>query len=329
MKEICVCIPCFNEEQNISPMVECLQKIFEKELNEYHCRIMFIDNKSTDHTREAIRMQCAKYKNVQAIFNVRNFKYESGYYGLLQAGGDCTISIPADFQVPVEIIPRMIHEWEQGASIVCAVKQGSKENILMWKLRQIFYHIYQKLSGGISVIRNFTGSGLYDYQFIKMLKELNDPLPSLMQLIATHGWNITEVKYVENQRKSGKTKSGFADLVNIAVMRITNVSTVIPRMITFSGVFIAVCSMLLTLLYIVMKLLVGTGFLSGLLPILLGVFFMGSVQLIFLGMLGEYIMKINIRLMNRPLVIEEERINFYEDEGESDHEQQRRIQIWK
>ncbi len=328
MKEICVCIPCFNEEHNIGPMVECLQKIFQQELNRYRCRIMFIDNKSTDRTREAIKTQCRQYQNVQAVFNIRNFKYESGYYGLLEAGGDCTISIPADFQVPVETIPKLVHEWEQGAAIVCAVKQGSKENVLMWKVRQLFYYIYKKLSGGIHVIHNFTGSGLYDKKFINMLKELNDPLPSLMQVIATHGWNIKEVPYMEHKRKSGKTKNGFADLVNIAVMRITNVSTVIPRMITFFGVFIALCSMFLTLFYITLKLMLGTGFSSGLLPILLGVFFMGSVQLIFLGMLGEYIMKINIRLMNRPLVIEEERINF-KDDKENDNEHQRRIQIWK
>lgn len=328
MKEICVCVPCFNEEQNIGPMVECLQKIFQKELSGYLCRIMFIDNKSTDHTREAIRTQCRKYQNVQAIFNVRNFKYESGYYGLLEAGGDCTISIPADFQVPVEIIPKLVHEWEKGAAIVCAVKEGSKESILMWKFRQLFYNIYKKLSGGISIIRNFTGSGLYDRQFIKMLKELNDPLPSLMQVIATHGWNIKEITYMENKRQSGKTKSSFVDLINVAVLRITNVSTVIPKIITFFGVFIALCSMLLTFFYIILKLLLGTGFSSGLLPILLGVFFMGSVQLIFLGMLGEYIMKINIRLMSRPLVIEEERINFKENKGD-DYEQQRRFQIWE
>jgi len=312
MKEICVCIPCFNEEQNIASMVECLRKIFAEKLAGYRYRILFIDNKSTDHTRDIIRMQCTKFENVQAIFNVKNFKYESGYYGLLEAGGDCTISIPADFQVPVEIIPKLVDAWEQGAAVVCAVKKGSKESYFMWKVRQIFYHIYEKCSGGAGIIRNFTGSGLYDRKFIAILKALNDPIPSLMQVIATHGWNVREVQYVECKRKSGSTKNNLLDLVNIALLRITNVSTIIPRVITFSGVFIAACSMFLAFFYIFMKLLFGTGFLSGLLPILLGVFFMGSVQLIFLGVLGEYIMKINIRMMNRPLVIEEERINFNE-----------------
>lgn len=320
MKEICVCIPCFNEELNIASMVESLQKIFAEKLDRYKYRIVFIDNKSTDHTRDIIRIQCRNFESVQAIFNVKNFKYESGYYGLLEAGGDCTISIPADFQVPVEIIPKLVDEWEQGAAVVCAVKKGSKESIFMWKIRQIFYHIYEKWSGGTGIIRNFTGSGLYDQKFIAILKALNDPIPSLMQMIATHGWNVREVQYVECERKSGRTKNHFMDLVNIALMRITNVSTIIPRVITFSGLFIAACSMFLAIFYIIVKLLLGSGFLSGLLPILLGVFFMGSVQLIFLGVLGEYIMKINIRMMHRPLVIEEERINFKEGREESENE---------
>lgn len=308
-KKISICIPCYNEQNNIEPMVNQLMNLFDNQLNHYDYSIMFIDNKSTDETRKKIEEMCCKYKKVRAIFNIKNFKYESGYYGLLQAGGDCTISIPADFQVPLEIIPNLVKKWEEGSVIVCAVKQQSKECMIMWKVRQLFYQIYEKMSD-VSIIKNFTGAGLYDKEFINFLKTINDSIPSLIQLILTHGWNVSTVEYIEQKRRSGKTSHSLFSLLSIAILRITNISTIIPRFMIAFGLLIAIISFVVLCGYIALKFLCCNGFASGILPVLFGVFFFGSIQLIFLGLLGEYIMKINIRVMHRPLVVEEKRINF-------------------
>ncbi len=308
-KEIGICIPCYNEQDNIIPMVSGIKNLFESELQEYDYRIVFIDNKSTDSTREMIKQVCNEDCRVKAIFNIKNFKGESGYYGLINAGGDCTISIPADFQVPLDIIPRLVKKWENGSAIVCAVKESTKSNPIMWCIRQRYYKILDFFADN-EVIQNFTGAGLYDNKFIDFLRNLNDPIPSLLQLIMTHGWNVEKEYYVENRRKSGKSHHSFVDLLNIGIVRITNASTMFPRMTTFCGIIMGFLVIIAALIYIVINMFGGVGFTPGVLPILLGVFFVGSVQLVFLGMISEYIMKINIRVMNRPLVIEEERINF-------------------
>ena len=311
-KKISVCIPCYNEEENIHLIVTELKKVFNNELINYDCSIMFIDNHSTDETREIIRQEVSN-GGVRAIFNAKNFPMTSGYYGLLNAGGDCTISIPADFQIPINIIPKLVNEWEQGAAIVCAVKEGTESSKIMWKVRQIFYGIYEKLANG-EIISNYTGAGLYDKKFIRILREMNDPVPSLMAMVMSHGWNVKKVFYKENKRRNGKTKNNFLSLINIAILRITNTSIIIPRLSMIAGILVSILSFIGIIIYICISLLFRKGFIAGIIPILFAIFFMGAVQLIFLGVIGEYIIKINTRVSKIPLVIEEERLGFQDEE---------------
>ena len=309
MKRIVICIPCYNEEENIKQLVEELQTLFCKHLSKYDCSIMFIDNKSTDSTREKIAAEVEKYNNVKAIFNAKNFPMTSGYYGLLNAGGDCTISIPADFQIPLDIIPRLVKEWEDGGIVVCAVKESTEENHFIWRVRQKFYKVYARLANG-EIIKNFTGAGLYDKKFLDVLRSVNDYMPSLMAMIMTHGWGIRKVFYKEASRKKGKTKNNLLSMISIAILRITNASIVIPRISLLLGVAISLFSILSLIIYFFMCLYFGNCFDASIIPILCAVFFMGAIQLIFLGVIGEFVIKINTRLSKRPLVIEEERLGF-------------------
>lgn len=312
-KKISVCIPCYNEEDNIHLMVKELKKLFDDKLAQYDCDIMFIDNNSTDSTRSIIRDEVSK-GGVRAIFNAKNFPITSGYHGLLNAGGDCTISIPADFQIPIDIIPRLVKEWENGAVIVCALKEGTESSRMMWKVRQCFYKIYSDLANG-EVIPNYTGAGLYDKKFLDVLRDMDSPIPCLLPMVMSHGWNIRKVYYREAKRKFGKSKNNIISLISIAILRITNISTIIPRLSMISGIMISVFSLIGVLAYILISLVFRNGFIAGIIPILCAVFFMGAIQLIFIGVIGEYIMKINTRVTRAPLVIEEERLGFKDDDN--------------
>ena len=316
-KNISIVVPCYNEKDNIIPLVNELKKVIKNDLSNYNVKIMFIDNDSNDGTRELIREVCEKEKDVRAIFNARNFAMTSGYYGLLQAGGDCTISIPADFQIPLDIIPKLVKEWEDGGVVVCAVKESSHDNKLMWWIRQCFYKLYLELADG-QPIKNFTGSGLYDKKFIDILREMNDNLPSLMSVIMTHGWNLRIVKYYEQKRRSGKSHNNLIRMINIGILRITNTSVMIPRLSITTGFGIAIVSFLSMLIYLIISFIFGRFFVPGIIPTMCGVFFIGSLQLIFLGLMGEYIIKINARIQGKPLVIENERIGDWEDDQSGD-----------
>lgn len=308
-KEICICIPCYNEEDNIEPLVTAITEEFRANLPRYEYNIQFIDNCSTDLTRLNIIEACKRNRRVRAIFNAKNFPKESGYYGLIQSQGDCTISIPADFQVPISIISELIKKWEDGANIVCAVKSSSKETNRLWKVRQFYYKMLKKFSNP-NIIPNFTGAGLYDKSFLDICRKINDPVVSMGQLVATIGCKVELCKYEEQKRKAGKSKENIISLFDKALLRFINYSDKIPKFTIFAGVILGFVSIIITITYFVMKLLYWDMFPAGMIPAILGIFFIGSLQLFFLGLIGEYIIQINKRVMKRPLVIEEERINF-------------------
>jgi len=308
-KEIAVCIPCYNEEENVIPLAEALIALFESQLPNYRYNIQFIDNCSTDQTRKLLRKLCDKYTQVRAIFNAKNFPATSGYYGLMQAQGDCVISIPADFQVPLELIPQMVRQWETGVRIVCLIKSSSQESGIMWHIRQIYYRIYKKYSEG-DVLTNFTGSGLYDREFLEICKRVNDPAVSFFQEIISFGYKIEKISYVQPKRKAGHSKHNLWSLIDVGLSRFLNASMMAPRIATLAGVSISILSFIIGLVYLVLKLVFWEQFSAGVVPVVIGVFFIGAVQLFFIGLLGEYIMKINKRVMRYPLVVEETRINF-------------------
>ena len=320
MKKISVLIPCYNEAENVGPISRAVTEILEKELPRYDYELVFIDNDSTDGTRDIIRGLCADNPRIKAILNARNFgQFNSPYYGMLQVTGDCVIEMVADFQDPVEMIPKYIHEWEKGYKIVIGIKTSSKENRLMYWLRSCYYKTIKKLSD-VEQIEHFTGSGLYDREFIEVLRSLDDPTPFLRGIVAELGYCRKEIPHEQPRRRAGKTHNNFYRLYDAAMLSVTSYTKAGLRLATIFGSICAVVSMLIAMVYLVMKLIWWDRFPAGMAPMLIGMLFLGSVQLFFIGFLGEYIMSINQRVMKRPLVIEEERINFNEEEKKGGNE---------
>lgn len=318
MKKISVLIPCYNEEENVVPLSEAIIEQFEKFLPQYDYEIIFIDNDSKDTTRAKLTMLCAGNKKIKAIFNAKNFgQFNSPFYGILQTTGDCTISMCCDFQDPVDLIPRLVHEWEQGYKIVCPIKITSKENPVMRFLRSIYYKLIKKMSD-VEQIEHFTGTGLYDREFVEVLRNLKDPTPFLRGIVAELGFKRKDIPYEQQKRRAGKTSNNWYRLYDAAMLSFTSYTKVGMRICTISGFFIAFVSIMIGLVYLVMKLVNWYKFDMGSAPILIGMFILGGLQLFFIGFLGEYILSINQRIMNRPLVIEEKRLNFDSDDSPAD-----------
>ena len=310
MKKISIMVPCYNEEDNVVPLSQALIQMFEKDLPQYDYDILFIDNDSTDTTRVKLRQLCKENKKIKAIFNAKNFgQFNSPYYGILQTDGDCTIPVCADFQDPIDVIPRLVAEWEKGYKIVCAVKTSSKENKIMYFLRSCYYKIIKKMSSA-EQIEHFTGFGLYDKSFVQVLRDLKDPIPFIRGIVGELGFKKTEIEYTQAQRRAGKTHNNFFTLYDAAMLSFTSYTKMGLRLATFLGVICGGISIVVAIVYLILKLVYWDRFTAGMVPLILLVSFLGSLQLFFIGLMGEYIISINQRVMNRPLVIEEERINF-------------------
>lgn len=314
MKKISILVPCYNEEENVVPISEAIVNILETELPQYDYELLFIDNDSKDGTRDQLRLICSNNIKIKAIFNAKNFgQFNSPYYGMCQTTGDAVISMCCDFQDPVEMIPKFIKEWEAGAKIVCAIKTTSKEHKIMRFLRTCYYKMIKKMSD-VEQIEHFTGFGLYDRSFIDILKDLDDPTPFLRGIVAEFGYKRKDIPYEQAKRQAGKTHNNWYSLYDAAMLSFTSYTKIGLRVATIAGFILAAVSFIIGVLYLVLKLLYWDRFPAGTTPILIGVFFMGSLQLFFIGLLGEYILNINKRVMHRPLVIEEERINFIQGE---------------
>jgi len=309
MKKISIVVPTFNEQENVKPLSEEIIRVLDG-LTDYCYEIIFIDNKSQDNTRAIITDLCAENPNIKAIFNAKNFGHiRSPYYGLCQADGDCVIIMCADFQDPVNMIPKFIAEWEAGYKIVCGIKTSSKENSLVYRLRSCYYAAIKKMSN-TEQIQHFTGFGLYDKDFIEVLRNLNDPSPLLRGIVAELGYERKDIPYRQEKRKAGKSSNNWYSLYDMAMLSFTSYTKVGLRLATIIGFIFSALSLLVAFSYVVLKLIFWDWFPAGMVPVLIGVFVLGSLQLFFIGLVGEYIMNINTRVMNRPLVIEEKRINF-------------------
>ena len=314
MKTISIVIPCYNEEENVEVMADSLRQLFQKELSHYQYEILFIDNDSQDTTREKIRRLCAEDKGIKGIFNAKNFgQFNSPYYGMLQSSGDCTVLMAADFQEPVEMVPKFVKEWENGYKIVAGIKTTSKENKFMYWLRGCYYKMIKRLSD-VEQIEQFTGFGLYDARFIQVLRDLDDPTPFLRGIVAELGFRRKEIPYEQQLRRAGKTSNNFYRLYDAAMLSVTSYTKVGLRLATFIGGFSCIISMIVGFVYLIMKLIRWYRFPAGVAPMLVGMLFLGSVQVFFIGMVGEYVLSINQRVMRRPLVVEEERLNFEAEE---------------
>lgn len=316
MKKISILIPTYNEEENVKPMSDAIKNLMTTELSEYDYELVFIDNDSQDKTREILRSICRENKKVRVILNAKNFgQFNSPYYGMCQTSGDCTIFMCCDFQDPLELLPDFIAKWEQGYKIVCGIKTTSKENKVMRFLRTCYYKMIQKMSD-VEQIEHFTGFGLYDKSFVEVLRNLNDPTPFLRGIVAELGYKRIDIPYEQQKRRAGKTHNNWFTLYDAAMLSFTSYTKTGLRLATILGFIMSAFSMLIAIVYLILKLVYWDRFVAGMTPILLAVCILGSVQLFFIGFLGEYVLSINKRMMKRPLVIEEERINFDEDSEE-------------
>lgn len=308
-KTITVVIPTYNEEQNIQAVYDRVNGIFLSELPGYNMEILFIDNASTDRSRELIEALCESDPRVQAIFNATNFGFSrSSYYGLSQAEGDCAVMLYADMQDPPEVIPQFVAKWEEGYRVVTGIKSQSKENPVMYAVRGLYYKILSKISE-TEHIKQFDGFGLYDASFVRLLRRMKDPMPYLRGLVAEYGCKRTEVQYTQEKRKAGKTSFNFARYYDVAMLGLTSSTKAIMRMATFLGLVMAGICFLIAFVTLILKLVNWNYYDVGTAAIIVGIFFVGAVQIFFLGFLGEYILNINIRVMQHPIVVEERRIN--------------------
>jgi glycosyltransferase involved in cell wall biosynthesis len=315
VKTISVVTPCFNEEGNVREVYERVRALILK-LGLYRYEHIFIDNASRDSTFAVLQEIAAADANVKLIRNARNFGHiRSPMHAMFQARGEAIIVLMSDLQDPPELLEQLIEQWEQGFPIVIAVKNTSREAAPMFLVRKLFYRLVNRLADDIETYENFTGFGLYDRSVIELVRKFGDPYPYFRGMIAEIGLPHAEVRYEQQRRKSGKTKNNFYTLYDIAMLGITKLSKVPLRLVTFAGFFGSLLSMLGATIYFAYKLLFWHNFTVGVAPIVIGMFFLGSLQLLFMGIIGEYVGNIHTQVHNRPLVVEGQRQNFQYEPG--------------
>lgn len=309
MKTITISAGCFNEKGNVTQMYERFKSVFN-DLPDYDFILQLIDNYSTDGTRQEIEELCSKDKRVRSIFNTRNFGHiRSPFYGFLQAEGDAIFTTVSDLQVEPEIIKDFIKKWENGADIVLGIKSKSQDTYALSIFRKLYYFLINKLSD-VPQKRNFIGIGLYDKSAADAIKSLNDPYPYFRGMVFEVGFKTEEVVYEQKPRPRGITKNNFMSLYDVAMLGICSNSKIPLRVMTLVGFLSSFVSFLFGMFYLTYKLINWNSFRIGMAPVIIGLFFLGSIQLIFLGIIGEYIGFIFTNVQRRPLVIEEKRINF-------------------
>lgn len=310
MKLISIVTPCFNEEGNVEELYKRVKTVMSETLSNYNYEHIFIDNASSDKTVEILKNIAKEDKNIKIIVNSRNFGHMcSPVHGMFQATGDVIVSIVSDLQDPPEMIPQFIKKWEEGNDVVLAIKQTSEENSFMFKLRKVYYDTLSKLSE-IEVFKNYTGFGLYDKKVMDAIKKLKDPYPFFRGMVAEVGFKVAKISYDQPVRLRGVTKNNFYTLYDIGMLGIINNSKIPLRMAIFIGVLFGVLSALIGVGYFIAKLIFWDTMSLGVAPLLIMSSFMFSIMLFFIGIIGEYVGAIYTQVLDRPLVFEQERINF-------------------
>jgi len=308
-KRITVVTPCYNEEANVRPLCEALIAVFTQ-LPQYEFDHLYIDNRSLDNTPAILRELASQHPHVKVIFNARNFGHiRSPAYGLLQAHGDAAILMASDFQDPPAMVIDFVRKWEEGYKIVIGVKTESEESAVMYAIRTFYYGLARRLAD-VELLSHVTGFGIYDRQFLEIFRKIDDPYPYLRGLISEIGLDVAKLPYKQPTRKRGISKNNFYTLYDMAMLGFTNHSKVPLRIATLAGMLLSLMSLLLAFGFFVAKLVFWNYFTLGIAPLLIGLFFFSSVQLFFIGILGEYIGAIHTRNSRRPLVVERERLNF-------------------
>ena len=310
MKKISIVTACYNEEENIEALYLAVKSIMEKSLNNYNYEHIFIDNCSSDKTVSIIRNIAKTDKNIKAIINSRNFGHiRSPVYGLLQADGDAVISLVADFQDPPELIVDLVAKWEEGHDTVLAIKIRSNENKILFKLRTWYYNLLSTLSE-VKIYKNFTGFGLYSKKVMNEIRKIPDPYPFFRGIIAEVGYKIALIEYTQPARRQGFSKNKFYSLYDMAILGIISNSKIPLRLAVLIGSLSSFLSFLVGIFYFIAKLIFWEQINLGVAPLIIITTFMFSIMLFFIGVIGEYIGAIYTQVLNRPLVHEEERINF-------------------
>jgi len=309
MKKISIVSGCFNEAGNVEELVARVSKIMEA-LIDYDYEQIIIDNASTDGTQEILKKLAAGNPRLKIILNARNFGHiRSPYHGMMQGSGEAVLFLASDLQEPPELIPDFLKKWEEGAKAVVGIKDSSDESPLFFAARRMYYRLVERLAD-VRTIQNFTGFGLYDRVIIEYCRGLNDPYPYFRGLIAEVGLPVERISYHQPLRSRGFTKNNLYTLYDMAMLGITNFSKVPLRLAAMLGFATALLCLLVALAYLVYKILFWNNFPLGTAPLVIGLFFFASVQLFFIGILGEYIGAIHTQVLKRPLVVEKERINF-------------------
>ncbi len=312
MKKISLVSSCYNEEENIDVLYERTMKSIESFEKKYEFEYILLDNGSTDNTAEKLRELAQKDSRVKVILNARNFGHiRSPYYGMLQATGDAIIYLASDLQDPPELIPEFIEKWEQGYKIVLGQKTESKESLIFFLVRSAYYELIARIADDdTNLVKNCTGFGLYDKRVIDIVRSLDDPYPYLRGLICDIGFEKAFVEFKQPLRKRGITKNNFYTMYDNAMVGIVKHSKVPLRLMAFLGFGFSFLSLAVAFLYFILKLVFWNDFALGMAPIIISIFFLASVQLFCMGVLGEYIGAIYTRVNKKPVVVEKERINF-------------------
>lgn len=313
MKTISVTIPCWSEEKSIRQMYDRLMRVFREQLPQYDYEIIFVDDYSPDNTRDEIRKLCQEDHKVKGVFNARNFGFNRNVFATMQyGGGDAIFMLFGDLQDPPEVLPQLVKEWEAGHKVVVGQKNKSDESKLMYSLRTVYYNLIGKLSDS-KQIQHFNGFGLYDKAFVDVMRQIDDPNPYLKGLVAEFGMDIKIVQYEQAVSNRGKSGFNFMKYYDVAMLGITSYTKILMRVATFLGAGLGIASGIFAIFVLISKLLNWNVYPYGTATIIIGVFFIGAVQLFFMGILGEYVLSINTRSMKRPLVIVGEKINFDEE----------------
>jgi glycosyltransferase involved in cell wall biosynthesis len=317
IRTVTVLTPCYNEAENVRTLYERVRAVFLP-LTDYSYEHVFIDNASTDETVAILREIAGADTRVKVIVNTRNFGHvRSPYHALLQCRGDAVIGMAADLQDPPELIPAFLAKWREGYKVVLGIKAKSEESAVMFAIRRVGYGVIDRLSE-VKQVRNCTGFGLYDKAFVSVLRRLPDPYPYFRGIVAELGFRYATVPYTQPQRTRGLTKNNLYNLYDLGVQGIVNHSKIPLRLATILGFCSSVLSLIAASVYFVMKMLFWYDLPIGVAPVIIGLFCVASVQLFFLGVLGEYVGSIYTQVRNRPLVVEAERINFGPDEDGRD-----------
>ncbi len=309
-KKISIVSGCMNEEGNLQEFYDRIVKAMAA-FPQYAYEVIIADNCSSDGSRDILRHIAAQDYNFKVILNANNFgPIRSGYNAFRQATGDAVVLMSSDLQDPPELIADMIRKWEEGYRVVTAIKRGCKETLLVFCLRRLYYWLLAKFSDNDHIIKNFTGFGLYDRKVMNALKLYKDPQPYFRGFISEIGFRRAEIEFQQAPRKYGRSKHSLFSLYDVAMSGFVNHSKLPLRLATFSGFCLAGISLFIALAYFVYKLLYWNTFSLGLAPLVIGVFFFFAVQLIFIGIIGEYVGAILTQVKNHPLAIEDEKLNF-------------------